>query len=807
MSHYVTIHGHFYQPPRENPWLEAIEVQDSAYPYHDWNQRVTAEAYRPNATSRILRGDGKIEQIVNNYARISFNFGPTLLIWLEKNARDVYEAVIEADRESAISFGGHGSAIAQAYNHIIMPLANRRDKTTQVVWGIEDFRCRFGRNPEGLWLPETAVDVETLEVLAEEGLAFTILAPRQAGKARSLKGGEWRDVAGERIDPRRGYRAQLPSGKPLSLLFYNGSLARAVAFEGLLKDGARLADRLLGGIDHPDPRPQLSHIATDGETYGHHHRFGDMALAFALRKIDSTPGVRLTNYAEFLALHPPEEEVEIVERTAWSCAHGVERWRSDCGCASGDHPGWRQSWRGPLRDALDWLRDEVNPKYEQAAARLLRDPWGARDRYIRVVFSRTDDAVSGFLVEEAIGGLTVPERAEVLMLLELQRHLLLMYTSCGWFFDDVAGIETTQDLAYAGRAVQLAQLLFGDHLEDRFVEKLASATGNRRELPDGRMVYEQLVKPAVVNQLKLCAHYALTGLLSDQDEKEIFYKFEIQRVSGRTLESGHAKLSIGRVQVRSRITFRTDDAYFAAVHLGDHNISCGVNFWRDEAEYQALSTEIVAAFSRADIPAVIRILDRRFGENIFSLESIFRDGQRKLLKTILKQTLAETEALYREIYEDHTPLMRFLGDIKAPVPKAFTTAAEFILNGDLKRAVIEDDLDVERIGEMLTEAELWKVNLDLDGLRYKLTQTIDRLAAAFESEPFDEKRLIRLQRAIRLAEETILDANLWNAQNSCFRISRKLGNEIEGKARAGDPEAEAWLYEFRKTAELLQVAL
>jgi len=811
MPHYITIHGHFYQPPRENPWLEAIEVQDSAYPYHDWNYRVTAESYRPNATSRILGSNGLIERVVNNYARMSFNFGPTLLVWLERFAPDVYQAVLDADKESLVRFDGHGSAIAQAYNHIIMPLANRRDKTTQVIWGIEDFRRRFGREPEGMWLPETAVDIESLDVLAEQGIKFTILAPRQAGKVRKILNGNmesaWQDVSGERIDSRQAYIAKLPSGRSISLFFYNGGLARSVAFEGLLKDGARFAEYLIGGLNRNDPTPQLSHIATDGETYGHHHRFGDMALAFALQRIENDPDLQLTNYAQFLALYPPTMEVEIIERTAWSCSHGIERWRGDCGCATGEHPGWRQVWRWPLREALDWLRDEIAAKYEAKAVSLLRDPWGARDRYIRLVMDRSSDSVEKFLTNEAINGLTVQERAEALMMMEMQRHLLLMYTSCGWFFDDVAGLETTQDLAYAGRAVQLAQILFGDSIEARFVGLLEKAIGNKPELADGKVVYDQLVRPTIVNQLKLCAHYALTGLFEDQAETASFYQFEVQRISGKTFESGRARLNIGRAQVRSRITYKSDEVCYAAVHFGDHNISCGVRFWSGEEIYQTLYKELSAAFGRADMTAVIRLLDKHFEGNIFDLHSLFRDGQRKLLKRILKQTLLVTESLYREIYEDHTPLMRFLADIGAPVPKAFTTAAEFILNSDLKRGVTVEEMDIERIEMMLEEAAQWSINLDLEGLKYRLTQTVDKLAADFELLPSDQKRLGRLIKGVKLSEETILDANLWNAQNTCYRISNSLVEVNRAKAQQGDHIAEEWLWEFRKLAELLKVKI
>src|SRR3954470_9347917 len=419
---FICIHGHFYQPPRENPWLEAVETQDSAHPYHDWNERITAECYGPNASSRILDARDRIVQIVNNYASISFNFGPTLLSWLEQREPDVYAAIIDADRVSRDRFGGHGSAMAQAYNHMILPLANERDKRTQVHWGAIDFERRFGRRPEGMWLPETAVDVDSLEALAEEGIAFTILEPHQALRWRKIGDDDWTEHAGA-IDPTMPYRCNLPSGRSIDLFFYDGPISRAVAFERLLGRGEDLAHRLLGAFEEGRTHPQLVNIATDGETYGHHHRNGDMALAYALDYINEQKLSRIANYGQFLAEVPPTHEVEIVENTAWSCSHGLGRWESDCGCSTGGE-GWNQQWRTPLRDALDWLRDECIAIFETRGSAMLRDPWDARDDYIDVVLDRSDGSLERFLAKHA--------RAESntvtsLDLLEMQRNAMLMY--------------------------------------------------------------------------------------------------------------------------------------------------------------------------------------------------------------------------------------------------------------------------------------------------------------------------------------------------------------------------------------------
>ncbi len=398
---YICIHGHFYQPPRENPYLEAIELQDSAYPYHDWNERITAECYAPNAASRILDAENRIVKVLNNYAHISFNFGPTLLSWMKEQTPRVYAEILEADKRSGERFSGHGSAIAQGYNHMILPLANRRDKVTQVKWGIKDFESRFGRRPEGMWLPETAVDTETLEVLAENGIHFTILAPRQAKRVRSKQSSRYHDVSGGRIDPAHAYIVRLPSRKRINVFFYDGPISQAVAFEGLLSDGKRFADRLMSGFSDTREGPQLVHIATDGESYGHHHRFGEMALSYALEEIQKNDLAKLTNYGEFLEKHPAEDFAEVVDNSSWSCVHGVERWRSDCGCNSGGND-WNQQWRAPLRAALDWLRDRLAPIFESGLQPFFKDPWAGRDDYIRVILDRSEESRAAFFADHSV---------------------------------------------------------------------------------------------------------------------------------------------------------------------------------------------------------------------------------------------------------------------------------------------------------------------------------------------------------------------------------------------------------------------
>src|ERR1700732_3741696 len=574
---YVCVHGHFYQPPRENPSLEAIELQDSAYPYHDWNERITAECYAPNATSRILDNEQRIIKLVNNYGMMSFNFGPTLLSWLEAKAPRVYAALQEADQLSCHKFGGHGSAVAQAYNHMILPLANRRDKVTQVKWGIADFEQRFKRRPEGMWMPETAVNTETLEVLAENGILYTIMAPRQAKRVRRKGGRSWKDVSGDRIDPSRAYLVNLPSKKTISVFFYDGPISQGVAFEGLLNDGKRFADRLISGFSEARTWPQLSHIATDGESYGHHHRFGEMALTYALQRIENEKLAELTNYGQFLERYPADHFVEIVENSSWSCVHGVERWRSNCGCNSGGHAGWNQEWRAPLRAALDWLRDQLTPLYEQKAGPLLKDAWAARDEYIQVVLNRAEENVLNFLGTHATHPLTSEEQVAALKLLEMQRHAMLMYTSCGWFFDELSGLETVQVIQYAGRAIRLAQDFAQEDIESQFLERLAAAKSNLPEHGDGKQIYEKWVKPAIVTTDLVAAHYAISSLFESYGERTTIYCYDVEREDYSLEVEGKSKLAIGRARFSSKITGETEHLGFGVLHLGDHNIAAGVS--------------------------------------------------------------------------------------------------------------------------------------------------------------------------------------------------------------------------------------
>lgn len=490
INRYVCVHGHFYQPPRDNPFTGELEEQQSAAPHTNWNVRITAESYAPNADARLLDDAGDLVKTVNNYELISFDFGPTLLSWMAKAAPDTYAAVIDADRASAARFGGHGSAMAQSYNHTILPLSNHRDRVTQVKWGIADFRHRFGRDPDGIWLPETAVDNETLRIAAAEGIRFTVLAQHQAAEVED-ESGQWIDARDGKIDTSVAYRADLGDDSEMAVFFYDGPLSREIAFDGLLKDGHLLARKLMAGARVEGSGPRLSHVATDGETYGHHHEFGEMALAAALEEILAAPDVKLTNYSEFLALHPPSRMVRVADDTSWSCAHGVERWRSDCGCSTGGEAGWDQSWREPLRRALDYLRGEVGTDFDDLGRSLLRDPWAARNDFIEVVLGADGHR---FIMQQANSEMGDESVERALGLLEIQHRAMLMYTSCGWFFNDITGLESIFVLRHAGRVIDLTRRIVGRDLEPEFLRILSSARSNIGGIT-GADVYRREVTP------------------------------------------------------------------------------------------------------------------------------------------------------------------------------------------------------------------------------------------------------------------------------------------------------------------------
>ena len=912
---YICVHGHFYQPPRENPWLETVEVQDSAAPYHDWNERITSECYAPNGASRIQNKQNQIVRIVNNYARMSFNFGPTLLSWLEDFAPRTYRMIQDADQASAERYSGHGSAIAQVYNHIIMPLASERDARTQIRWGIADFHHRFGRLPEGMWLAETAVSRNVLDLMAQEGIKFTVLAPHQAARFRALsetdlaaqrakataappepqlrrratdfKPGEeaaaaihnqasqsrsdathalkatdealkdaneawqgtdatakaadnslkgtgfspsidspqndvaqapeesatpWIETPNATIDSTRPYLVKLNEGRSIAVFFYDGPASRAVAFEGLLNSGETFGRRLVAGLNpaKPTSEPQLAHIATDGESYGHHHKHGEMALSYALHWIEHHNLARLTNYGEFLDKFPPQFEAEVVEQSSWSCSHGVERWRSNCGC-NGGKQGWNQQWRAPLREALDLLRDRTAPLAEALARPLLKDLWAARDAYIHVVLDRTLDNEARFFREHATHELTPAERVTAFELLELERHTQLIYTSCGWFFDEISGIETVQIIAYAGRVIQLATklfsgpALFGESaatLEQDFLSILARAESNVPDIGNGAEVYRRWVTSAKLDLEHVGAHYAISSMFRTYPDAGQLFCFDVQRRSYELITSGRGRFVLGRAALRSRITEETEEICFTVLHLGDQNLSAAVKRFHapDEAGWQTFCDNARVALRRANLPDLIRLVDAYFGGTLYSLTSLFADEQHRILQSILDQTLSEVESSLMHIYEEHATLLDFLGEASVAAPPALALTAGFAINASLRHALEAPEYDSTEVDRLLRRAQIDHVQLDTALLSFTADKRMKRAMVRLE-DAVETQNLGVLNETVAVAESlrTLpMEINLWQAQN--------IWNDLAHSTEVGSWTRE-WREGFRRLGTALKISV
>jgi alpha-amylase/alpha-mannosidase (GH57 family) len=804
MTRYICIHGHFYQPPRENPWLEEVEMQDSARPYHDWNERIAMECYGPNASARIMDSDGYIVDLVNNYAKISFNFGPTLLSWMQRRQPDVYQRILQADKMSRKRFSGHGSAMAQLYNHMIAPLASKRDKLTQALWGLKDFQTRFGRDPEGAWLPETAVDVETLEVLAELGVKFTILAPRQCRRVRRIGDTDWIDVSGARVDPAAPYLLRLPSNRTITLFFFDGPISQDLAFGDLLHRGENLYNRLKSAFtDNGRDWPQLVHTATDGETFGHHHAAGEMALAWCLHLIEKDDSVQLTNYGEYLAKQPPVFEAGIFNNSSWSCVHGVERWKSDCGCNSGGRPEWRQTWRAPLRKAMDYLNDACSEIFENLGGAYFKAPWAARDAYISVILDRSDKNTDRFLTQFAAGPLNADDGTRALKLLEMARFSQLIYTSCGWFFDDISGIETVQILQYAVRAIQLAEELSGKYIEKPFIELLAEAPSNVRG--NGAWVYEHYAKPAQTDMLRAGAHYAISALFEERPEHYNFGAFEAVCETMKARSAGRSHLITGRTRIAFSTTREQAQLQFAALHAGDHNVTCGVGFFHDMESFRSMDDALDTAFERGDITETIRALDAYFGKQTYSVQRLFRDEQRKVVKELLGPAFRAAEASYRQIYEANYPLLNFLDWLSMPLPEHFLQAARFTVNTDLVRLFQQQDVIPEQLERLTREADRWGLPIDRETIGYLAAEWTSGRMEQLAARPSDLDLLRSINATLVCFNRPPLELRLWKSQNIYVELGRKILNKLTAQAEKARPGAVERLEAFRNLGTLLRV--
>ncbi|MBD1910295.1 MULTISPECIES: DUF3536 domain-containing protein [unclassified Leptolyngbya] len=683
---YVTVHGHFYQPPRENPYLNAIERQPSAAPYHNWNERIHHECYRPNAFARVLNDHGELLGVVNNFEYLSFNIGPTLMSWLEQADPEVYQQILEADRRSCERLGGHGNAIAQVYNHIIMPLANERDKYTQIRWGKADFRARFGREPEGMWLAETAVDYPTLKALVDEGIRFIILAPSQAQRCRPLPTNEhpqpnWTEVGGSQIDPSRPYRCYLnePSGdRYIDIFFYDGPISRDMGFGEVMNSSQHFAARLGQAVRGDHRTAQLVSVATDGETFGHHKGGSEKALAYAFTREFPARGWMVTNFAHYLSLHPPTWEVVLKPVTAWSCSHGVDRWQEDCGCGGGGL--WNQQWRRPLRSTLNWLRDRLIDIYETEGRRFFLDPWVARDEYIAVVGDRSSTNISHFLTRHQTHRLNHAERVDALRLLEMQRHALLMFTSCGWFFEEVSRPEGTQILRYAARALELAEEVTGTQLEREFIQRLGTIPSNVDLFSSGADIYHQLVSPSRINMKQVAAHYAISSLFQTYPQESRIYAYRTQQYDYQLRRMGAMTLAVGQLQLTSEITNETAYLVFAVLHLGGWDFYCCIQPFAGRRLFTQLKDELFEAFQLASAAQTIQVMNRTFGDQSYNLQHLFVEDRHRIMRQLSQATLTRLDQLYTQVYRDNFGVLMAFHRDGLDVPQELQVAAEIAIS-------------------------------------------------------------------------------------------------------------------------------
>ncbi len=786
MTTALIIHGHFYQPPRENPWTNTIEQQPGARPFHNWNERIHTECYRPNAFARVIDNRGFVERLVNNYANISFNFGPTLISWLAQTHPETYARIIEADRASTQQHEGHGNAIAQGYHHAILPLCNERDLRTEIRWGLFDFRHRFGRAAEALWLPETAANDETLAALIDEGLKFVILSPHQAERVRRIGVDVWTSITDGNIDPRIPYRYLHPdgSGRSLAIFFYDGHVAKAIAFDGLLASSHVLLERIERAVGDAGP---LVNVATDGESYGHHFKFGDRCLAYALEVGARARGFEVTNYGAFLATHEPVFEVEIKqgpdgEGTAWSCAHGVGRWARDCSCHAGAGVGWRQQWRTPLRAALNFLRDEAARHFETLGGDLLRDPWAARDAYIELLTDATADRAD-FFARHAGRSLNSEEQVRALTLLELQRSALTMFSSCGWFFNDISGIETVQDLKYAGRVMDFLGELKIKPPRATFLEILAEAESNIPQFGHGADIYRRLVDGARVTMPHVAASLAIASLVDQPDERDELAGYAFTRGELQKQQHGRLILATARLDLAASATGKRQSYQAAAMHFGDVDFYCALKEFTNDDEFRAATERLWAHFRTASLPTLLRVIQDEFGPRDYGLEHLLPEGRKRIYEIVFGQMVARFAEEYERLYEENRRNIEMLQEAGFELPTELRAAAEFTIarrfEHQLGRLEQQDPSAYRDALQIANEVARHGYRINRASLQQRHEEMLTRAVRHAVAQPAAEHYTAALT-LITIAQRLGLEANVERAQESVYEAMR--GN---GAAPAG----------------------
>ncbi|MDT7602756.1 MAG: hypothetical protein QOF61_753 [Acidobacteriota bacterium] len=774
----LIVHGHFYQPPRENPWTNSVERQPGARPFDDWNERIHFECYRPNAFARVIDPHGRVERIVNNYAHINFNFGATLFNWLERRHPETYARVIEADRASVSSRHGHGNAIAQGYHHSILPLCNERDRRTEIRWGVADFRQRFGRAPESLWLPETACDDATLGALIDKGLAYVILSPFQAARVRPLGAQVWESVMDGLIDTGVPYRYfhRDGSGRSIVIFFYDGQLAKSVAFDGVLASSHLLVER----FERAAARGGLVNMATDGETYGHHFKFGDRCLAYALEVEAPARGFRVTNYGEFLEGHAPAWEVEIRhdfegEGTSWSCAHGLGRWTRDCSCHASAPEGWNQRWRDPLRRALNFLRDESAMVFERQGTDLFRDPWRARDDYIALLVGARTRAE--FLGEHAARTLNDAEQTRALTLLEMQRGALMMFTSCGWFFNDLSGIETVQVLRYAARVLDLLEELDAPVPRAQFLELLAAAESNVRAYGNGADIFRAQVETSRVTPRRVAASLAISGLVATPDERGQSAGYDFTRANFDRRQHGRLALSTERLSLESMATGKRFDFSAASMHFGDVDFYCALREFAGEEQFAASAQKLREEFRASSLPRLLRLVREEFGPAEYGLEHLLPEGRLGIYEIVFGQMIERFTEQYEFLYEENRRNIEMLHEAGFELPTELRAAAEFTVGRrfEVKLQGLEREPSHATLRAAVEVAdELARLGYRVD--RARTRRLIEHLITRAVKDAVESPSVENLEAAfdlIRIAHTLGLEADVERAQEIAYEAVRR----------------------------------
>ncbi|MES2201062.1 MAG: DUF3536 domain-containing protein [candidate division FCPU426 bacterium] len=783
MSGDLVIHGHFYQPPRENPWTEIMEPEPSAQPFHDWNERVYQECYRANDTARIVGSDGIIRSIASNYRHLSFNFGPTLLAWMQKNHRHGYRRLLEADRESAARHGGHGNAIAQGYNHAILPLCNDRDRVTQIRWGLREFRHRFGRASESLWLPETACNDAVLGSLIDEGLRYVILAPGQCLRVRKIGEAEWTPTPDGSVDPGVPYRYlhRDGSGRGIAVFFYDGPISREMAFGSALVSSQELMAVIARA---KDGEGRLVSVATDGESYGHHTKWGDRTLSYLLEHEAPARGYRISNFGEVLDRSTFAWEMELDHGpdgmgSSWSCAHGVGRWMRDCGCKTGGDPGWNQAWRGPLRSALDLLRDFAAASFQAGAEGLLKDPWAARDEFIAVVLEPGPGSRAAFLKAQQARELDAQEGVRALALVEMQRQAMLMYTSCGWFFNDLSGIETLQILKYAARLMDdLAELGF-DPPREAFLKVLAEAQSNFASAGNGADLFRHRVEPSRVDMLRLAADLAIGSLVEDDPGGALgIYRCEVLTHVRELL--GKTSLTTGQVLLESRLTGRSFHAAFAAVHLGAIDFHCCVGPYGGDEKLAEASARVRDEFMHGLVPPLLTAMREGFGGGSgdagaaeFGLQDLMMGRRDRIAKAVFGGIIESLSKQYDAVYQENRRSLEMFRTAGFELPAELRIAAEYTLSRRFESEIRDRHMNpapelYAKALEIVHEAQNLGYRVDTALASHYFSVMITESVRGALANP-DSNFLKKAIELIRVARRLGLEPNLDRAQEEAVR--------------------------------------